>query len=165
MSSIDELIARVLFLCGFTLLGLLLARRLRLDSSLTCLGAGVLAGLSLPWFNFDTGIRADNLQQLVFYVILPMLIFEAAWYIKPLLLRRWLAPVLILSIPGVLLVTAISGALMYYRHRPRQRFPLGGRPAHRRDYFRHRPGRRDRPPARPARAGGPRYTDGKREPV
>ena len=111
--SVELMIARILFVCGFAVLGLLLARLPRIDASLGCMLAGVLAGFSLPWLMFDTGVRAHNMQDLVFYVILPVLIFEGAWYIKPALLRRWLAPTLLLAIPGVLFATAASGILIY----------------------------------------------------
>jgi CPA1 family monovalent cation:H+ antiporter len=52
---------------------------MRLDVTLSCLLAGVLAGLGVSWFEIDTGIRASNLQHRLFYVILPILIFETAW--------------------------------------------------------------------------------------
>jgi len=111
--TVELLLARILFVCGFAIIGLLAARLLRLDSGLACLGAGVAAGFSLPYLMFDTGVRAHNLQDLVFYIILPLLIFEAAWYLKPRLLRQWFLPALILAVPGAILVTLVSGALMY----------------------------------------------------
>lgn len=113
MLTVELLLARILFVCGFAIIGLLAARLLRLDSGLACLGAGVAAGFSLPYLMFDTGVRAHNLQDLVFYIILPLLIFEAAWYLKPRLLRQWFLPALILAVPGAILVTLVSGALMY----------------------------------------------------
>ena len=112
--DVDLLLARILFLTGFSILGLLIGRLLRIDSSIACVIAGVLAGLSLPFFMFDTGVRAHNLQDIVFFFILPVLIFEAAWQLEPALLRRWLIPSLFLAIPGVLIATTVSGALMYY---------------------------------------------------
>ena len=111
---IELLLARVLFVCGFALLGLVLARALKLDVSLTCIAAGIAAGFSLPYLMFDTGVRAHNLQDLVFYIILPVLIFEGAWYLDPKILRKWLLPTLVLAIPGVLIATLASGALIYF---------------------------------------------------
>nr|WP_255775597.1 sodium:proton antiporter [Microbulbifer sediminum] len=94
--------------------GLALARVLRTDNTLGCLIAGVLAGLLLPVIDFDTGIRADNLQQLVFFVILPVLIFEAAWRIEPEVLKRWLGPILLLATLGVVITALLTGVLLYY---------------------------------------------------
>mgnify|MGYP001603072458 CR=1 FL=1 len=96
--EVELLVSRILFVSGFSILGLLLSRILRLDSSIACVIAGLIAGLSLPYLMFDTGIRAHNLQDIVFNVILPILIFESAWYIDPAIMRRWLFPSLPLFI-------------------------------------------------------------------
>ncbi|MGK0500248.1 MAG: CPA1 family monovalent cation:H+ antiporter [Oceanicoccus sp.] len=39
---------------------------------------GFSAGMRLGYINFDPGIRAHNLSAIVFFIILPVLIFEAA---------------------------------------------------------------------------------------
>jgi CPA1 family monovalent cation:H+ antiporter len=62
---------------------------------------------------FDTGIRADSLRDLVFFVILPVLVFEAAWHINVPLLRRWLAPILLISTAGMVLSAVIAGGVIY----------------------------------------------------
>lgn len=112
--DITVLMGQILFLSAAVVVGLLINRLLRLDVTLSCLAAGVLAGLTLPVLGIDTGIRATNIQQVVFYLILPVLIFEAAWHIKPGLLKRWLTPILLLSTVGMLISTAIVAALVYY---------------------------------------------------
>lgn len=107
------LVERILFLAGVAICGMIIGRILRLDTSLACVLAGLLAGMSLPLWGFDTGVRAHNLQHLVFYVILPILIFEAAWHIKPAMLRDWLRPTLILAVPGVILAAFAGAGLLY----------------------------------------------------
>jgi len=74
----------------------------------------VLAGLLLPWLEIDTGIRASNIHDLVFYIILPVLIFEAAWHLKPTLLKRWLSPILLLSTLGMLISCAVVAIALYF---------------------------------------------------
>jgi len=74
----------------------------------------VLAGLLLPWLEIDTGIRASNIHDLVFYIILPVLIFEAAWHLKPSLLKRWLSPILLLSTLGMLVSCAVVATALYF---------------------------------------------------
>jgi len=74
----------------------------------------VLAGLLLPWLEIDTGIRASNIHDLVFYIILPVLIFEAAWHLKPSLLKRWLSPILLLSTLGMLISCAVVATALYF---------------------------------------------------
>ena len=111
--SIELLLARVLFVSGFAILGLVLARVARIDTSIACVAAGVVAGFTLPHLMFDTGIRAHNLQDLVFLLILPILVFEAAWFLDPRLLRQWLLPSLLLALPGVVITTCVGGLLIY----------------------------------------------------
>ena len=93
-------IGQILALGSLIVVALLLHRITKIEFTLACLAVGLAAGLSLEWVAFDTGIRAHNLRDIVFFVLLPVLIFEAAWHLKPPLLRRWLMPILILSIVG-----------------------------------------------------------------
>ncbi|MCZ6828594.1 MAG: cation:proton antiporter [Gammaproteobacteria bacterium] len=121
--EVPELIGQILFLSASVVVGLLINRLIRLDVTLSCLAAGVLAGLSLPWLGLDTGIRASNIQDLVFYVILPVLIFDAAWHIKPGVLKRWLTPILLLSTVGMIVSTLVVATILYYAIGSPQGFP------------------------------------------
>ena len=105
---------QVLFIGGLAILGLLLNRALKLELTLACLLCGFLAGLGIGYVDFDTGIRAHSLQELVFFVILPVLIFEAAWHIEPRLLKHWLPAVLILATLGVLISCFVAAGLVYF---------------------------------------------------
>lgn len=104
---------QILFLSGLTIVGLLINRFIKLELTLACALVGLLAGFSLGLIDFDTGIRAHNLQDIVFFIILPVLIFEAAWHIKLRLLIRWIIPILVLAIVGVLISCAVTAALIY----------------------------------------------------
>jgi CPA1 family monovalent cation:H+ antiporter len=106
-------IGQVLALGCMALVGLLLSRLIRLELTLACLLTGCLVGLSLEYTHFDTGIRAHNLHEIVFFIILPVLIFEAAWHLKPQLLRRWLIPVFVLATLGVLISCFVTAALVF----------------------------------------------------
>ncbi|NND67427.1 MAG: sodium:proton antiporter [Halioglobus sp.] len=111
--AVPELMGQILYLLGAVVVGLLISRLTRLEMTLSCLTAGVLAGLGVSLLDFDTGIRASNIRGLVFYVILPVLIFEAAWNLQPSLLRRWLWPILLLATVGILISTAVMAVLLY----------------------------------------------------
>ncbi len=112
--DIPVVVGQILFLSAAVVVGLLIHRLLRLELTLACLAAGVLAGLSLPGLELDTGIRAGNIQDLVFYLILPVLIFQAAWHLKPQLLKRWLTPIMLLATIGMLISTAAVAIILFY---------------------------------------------------
>jgi len=112
--DIQSIMGQVLFLSALVISGLIISRLCRLELSLSCLCSGVLTGLLLPWLEIDTGIRASNIHDLVFYIILPVLIFEAAWHLKPTLLKRWLSPILLLSTLGMLISCAVVAIALYF---------------------------------------------------
>ncbi|AQQ68168.1 sodium:proton antiporter [Microbulbifer agarilyticus] len=114
MEGVVTLVGQGLYMAFAAVAGLGIARVLKRDSTLGCLIAGVVAGMLLPIFNYDTGLRAENLHQLVFFVILPVLIFESAWKIDPIILIRWLGPILLLATVGVLICCLITAVLVYY---------------------------------------------------
>lgn len=104
---------QILFLSCLTIVGLLVNRLLKLELTLSCALVGLLAGLSLGFVEIDTGIRHHNFQDIVFFIILPVLIFEAAWHLKLSLLRRWIIPILVLAIAGVLISCVVTAVLIY----------------------------------------------------
>ncbi len=104
----DVLLFRALGLLGLAILVALAARRLRLPYTVGL----VLAGASLALFRVDAGLALTH--DLIFDVILPPLLFEAALNIHWPELRRDLVPVLALSTFGVLLCAAVvAGGLVY----------------------------------------------------
>ncbi len=104
----DVLLFRALGLLGLAILVALAARRLRLPYTVGL----VLAGASLALFRVDAGLALTH--DLIFDVVLPPLLFEAALNIHWPELRRDLAPVLALSTIGVLLCAAVvAGGLVY----------------------------------------------------
>ena len=67
----------------------------------------VLAGI-------DTGLRWTLFRELVFFVLLPVLIFESAMHFDARLLLKNLAPILFLAIPMMLLSAGLTAVLLYY---------------------------------------------------
>ena len=120
---IENLVGQILFLMACVVLGALLNKLIKLELTLASLTAGVLAGLALPYLNFDTGIRADNLKEIVFYLILPVLIFNAAWELNVKLFKRWLVPILILAVPGILISCGVLAVILYVAIGDAENFP------------------------------------------
>jgi CPA1 family monovalent cation:H+ antiporter len=104
----DLIIARVLSLLAVAVLVAILARRLSLPYTVGL----VLAGVGLAFSQLDIGIRLTH--DIIFDLILPPLLFEAAINIPWRELRREMIPVLVLSILGVVITAAVvSGAMMW----------------------------------------------------
>ncbi|MEQ8859162.1 MAG: sodium:proton antiporter [Pseudomonadales bacterium] len=120
---LPELIGQTLSFCGIAIVGLFVHRLTRLDVTLASLLAGVAAGLAIPFLGLDIGLRAYHVRDLVFFVMLPLLIFAAAWHIKPPLLRRWLVPTVLLATVGVIICAAVTGAGLYFGIGHAQGFP------------------------------------------
>ncbi len=100
----DVLVFRALSLLGLAILVALAARRLRLPYTVGL----VLAGASLALFRVDSGLALTH--DLIFDVMLPPLLFEAALNIRWGELRRDLVPVVALSTAGVVLCAAVVAA-------------------------------------------------------
>ncbi|WP_157533322.1 cation:proton antiporter [Microbulbifer sp. SSSA007] len=114
MNDVVVIVGQGLYLAAAAVLGLGIARILRIDNTLGCLVAGVLAGLLLPVIDYDTGLRATSLRELVFFVILPVLIFESAWQLEPKILKRWIGPILLFSTLGLVVCAFLIAVITYY---------------------------------------------------
>ncbi len=96
----------LLLVAAFVAMG---ARRYRLPYTLALVVAGlVLGGLELGVLS-DVELNAD----LLLLLLLPALLFEAAFHIDLREFRRNIVPIATLAVPGVLLATAVASALLY----------------------------------------------------
>ncbi|MFN2288139.1 MAG: cation:proton antiporter [Chromatocurvus sp.] len=111
---IPEVLGNALLLLGFAFLGITLGKLLRLEMTLACLLTGLAAGQLLAPLGLDTGVRAHNVEDLVFYILLPPLLFLAAWHVKLTELRQWLLPIITLSTAGVGLSALTTAILTYF---------------------------------------------------
>lgn len=121
--AISTIMGQFLFLSALCVFAFVINKLLRLDLTLSALVTGVLAGMLIPLIGIDTGIRASNIHDIVFYLILPVLIFEAAWHLNPQVLRRWIIPVLSLATAGVLLGCIVVAVITFYGIRHEIGFP------------------------------------------
>ncbi len=112
--TVPTLMGQILGFVAIALGGVLIHRLTRLDITLASLLSGVVAGIGIPSLGLDIGLRADHVRELVFFVMLPLLVFEAAWHINPRLLFRWLVPASILATLGVLICAGLTGTGLYF---------------------------------------------------
>ena len=121
-----EISQTIMMLAGMLVLALLLrplAERHNLPFAAVLVLTGFLGSELLLMWNLDTGVRHQSFHDLIFYVFLPLLVFEAAFRINALLLRRNLFVILLLSIPVLLLSTTVTAVLVYYGIGHAQGFP------------------------------------------
>jgi len=107
----------IMMLAGMLILALLLkplAERGRLPFAAILVLTGFIGSEILLMFDLDTGVRYQSFHDLIFYVFLPVLVFEAAFRIDAPMLRRNLFVILLFSIPVLLLSTGIAAVLVYY---------------------------------------------------
>ncbi|WP_346836939.1 cation:proton antiporter [Microbulbifer sp. SAOS-129_SWC] len=123
MSGVGALVGQGLYMAAAAVAGLGLARLLRSDNTLGCLIAGVAAGLLLPLLEYDRGLQPESLQQLLFFVILPIMVFESAWEIEPRELKEWLGPLLLMATFGVVICALLTALLTYYGISEPAQFP------------------------------------------
>ena len=90
------------------------ANRLRLPFSLLLVIVGYVFSEIVVSLGFDTGLRWHHFHDLIFFVFLPVLIFESAYQIDVKVLLRNLVPILSLAIPLMLFSTGITAVFIYY---------------------------------------------------
>jgi CPA1 family monovalent cation:H+ antiporter len=98
----------------FAVLTAPLAKRIGLPFSALLVVEGFLGSELIVALGFDIGLRWHHFHDLVFYLLLPVLIFESALNIDVRLLFKNLLPIFILAMPIMLLSTLITAVLLYY---------------------------------------------------
>jgi len=101
-----------------------LSRLFRLPFVAFLIVIGFIGSEAVVFLGFDTGIRASNFNDLVFYVFLPIIIFESAYRINQKSLKENLVPILMLAIPIMIISAGIAALLIYWGIGHDQGFPL-----------------------------------------
>lgn len=111
--DIPQLLSVFLILLSIALLLYPLARTLHIPYASLLAFAGMVSSTVMVNNGIDTGLRWDNFHQLVFYVLLPILIFEASLRLKADYFFENLVYILLLAIPLMLLSTGVVAVLLY----------------------------------------------------
>ncbi len=110
---IQNFILSLVVLILASLLAEPLSRLLRLPFVAILIVVGYFGSEIVVNFGYDTGIRASNFPLLVFYVFLPIIIFESAYKIDQKQLLKSLYPILVLSMPIMMLAVILIALLLY----------------------------------------------------
>ncbi len=108
------LLGQVLAFVAMVMGGALLNRVTGLEITLACLISGVSTGLVVTALGWDLGFQAEMVQNQMFYLFLPILIFQAAWFLPTSMLRLWAGKALFLATVGVLLTGAICAFVIWW---------------------------------------------------
>ena len=112
-----EISQTIMMLAGMLILALMLrplAERHQLPFAAVLVLTGFLGSELMLMFGLDTGVRHQSFHDLIFYVFLPLLVFESAFRINALMLRNNLFVILLLSIPVLLLSISVTAVLVYF---------------------------------------------------
>lgn len=101
-----------------------ISRLIRLPYSGLLVIAGYVTSELAVMYGIDTGIRAENFHDLVFYVFIPVLVFESAYKINKSLLLENIIPISILAVIGLLLTATLTAVGLYYGIAHPAGFPL-----------------------------------------
>ncbi|GAC21955.1 monovalent cation:H+ antiporter, CPA1 family [Paraglaciecola arctica BSs20135] len=99
------------------------AKYSRLPLTLCILFWGMLSSFIIPMSGFDTGLRSDNFQDLILFVLIPILVFEAALNLNTKVMRPLIGAILFSATIGMIIAASIAAAIMYYLIGETQGFP------------------------------------------
>lgn len=91
-----------------------LSEKWHLPFAAVLIALGFIASELIVAAGFDTGIRFHGFHDLIFYVLLPLLIFQAAFTLNISALKQYWLGVVLLAFPLMLLAMFISAWLIFY---------------------------------------------------
>ena len=105
---IEHIIAALVFLLMLAVVAKPVSKWSHLPYTSVLVLIGFLASEALVFMGVDTGIRADNYQTLIFYVFIPVLVFESAYRIDKKQLLANILPILFMAIIGMLVTCGLQ---------------------------------------------------------
>ena len=112
--NIHMIVSVMLLILAVGVLAIVLARFIRIPYTLLLVILGFVLSLFTVEFGIDTGVRASNFQDLMLFILLPVLIFEAAFSLNSKLLFKYLPNVLTLATLGLIISTLVIAVFLYF---------------------------------------------------
>ena len=112
--SIEQLTATLVVLLLLAFIAEPISRLVRLPYSSVLVITGFVVSEMVVMSGIDTGIRADNFHDMIFYVFIPLLVFESAYRINKRILLANFVPIIILAVVGLLLTASLTAVGLYY---------------------------------------------------
>lgn len=111
---IEQVVATLVVLLLLAHTAMPLSRLLRMPYTSILVIVGFLASELIVFAGIDTGVRAETFHDLIFFVFIPVLVFESAYKIDEKLLLKNIVPILTLAIIGMLLTAAFTAVGLFY---------------------------------------------------
>ncbi len=111
---VEHIILALVVILGLSLIAQPVSKILRMPFASILVLIGFLFSELVIYVGFDTGIRAENFQSIIFYVFIPVLVFESAYNIDKQQLKNNLVIILFLAIFGMLLTCLVVATLLFY---------------------------------------------------
>lgn len=109
-----QVIATLLLILSNGILAFITTRMTKLPLTLNVLLWGVISSALVPVFGIDTGIRFDNFEHLILFVLIPVLVFEAALNIDTHLFKPLIGTILFSATFGVIVAMVISAVILFF---------------------------------------------------
>ena len=122
--SIEHITAALVVLLLLAFIAEPISRLVRLPYSSVLVMVGYVTSELAVMLGIDTGIRAENFHELIFYVFIPVLVFESAYKINKKLLLKNILPIIILAVIGLLSTASLTAVGLYFGIAHPAGFPL-----------------------------------------
>ena len=111
---VEHIILALVLILGLSLIAQAVAKWLSMPLASILVLLGFITSELVVYAGIDTGIRADNFQSIIFYVFIPVLVFESAYNIDKQQLKDNLLVVLFLAVISMLFTCLIAAVLLFY---------------------------------------------------
>ena len=111
---VEHIILALVLILGLSLIAQPLSRLFHLPFASMLVLLGFITSELVVFAGIDTGIRSDNFQSIIFYVFIPVLVFESAYNIDKRQLKKNLVVILSLAIIAMLFTCFIVAVLLFF---------------------------------------------------